>query len=107
LRSYRSTSQGSRGSCIHREPWPGVARAQTVALTKAAVELGIPGFHPHELRHTAASLAIASGADIKIIQTMWGVPNGVRTRAAALKARNWAFFDSLQDVSLSAETCSD
>jgi hypothetical protein len=28
-------------------------------------------------------------------------------RAAALKARNSAFFDSFQDLSLSAETCSD
>jgi integrase len=34
--------------------------------------LKIPGFHPHELRHTAASLAIASGADVKIIQQMLG-----------------------------------
>jgi len=34
--------------------------------------MGIPGFHPHELRHTAASLAIASGADIKVVQQMIG-----------------------------------
>jgi site-specific recombinase XerD len=26
------------------------------------------GVHPHDLRHTAASLAIASGADVKVIQ---------------------------------------
>jgi hypothetical protein len=35
------------------------------------------------------------------------VPNGVRTRAAALKVRNWAFFDTFQDLSFSAETCCD
>lgn len=29
-------------------------------------------FHPHELRHTAASLAIASGADVKVVQQMLG-----------------------------------
>lgn len=28
--------------------------------------------HPHELRHTAASLAIASGADVKVVQQMLG-----------------------------------
>ncbi|MEJ9078197.1 tyrosine-type recombinase/integrase [Gordonia malaquae] len=28
--------------------------------------------HPHELRHTAASLAIAAGANIKAVQAMLG-----------------------------------
>lgn len=32
-------------------------------------ELGVT---PHKLRHTAASLAIASGADVKVVQTMMG-----------------------------------
>jgi site-specific recombinase XerC len=32
----------------------------------------IPELHPHELRHTAASLAIASGADVKVVQQMLG-----------------------------------
>lgn len=27
---------------------------------------------PHKLRHTAASLAIASGADVNVVQTMLG-----------------------------------
>ena len=31
----------------------------------AASAIGIHGLHPHELRHTAASLAIASGANVK------------------------------------------
>ena len=35
------------------------------------------------------------------------IPNGIRTRAAALKARNAALFDASQDLSLSAETSSD
>lgn len=30
------------------------------------------GLHPHALKHTAASLAIAAGADIKTLQTMLG-----------------------------------
>jgi len=31
-----------------------------------------PELHPHERRHTAASLAIASGADVKVVQQMLG-----------------------------------
>ena len=30
------------------------------------------GLVPHELRHTATSLAIASGANLKVVQTMLG-----------------------------------
>jgi integrase len=39
---------------------------------KAADAIGVPGLHPHELRHTAASLAIASGANVKVVQQMLG-----------------------------------
>ncbi len=38
----------------------------------AATAIGIPDLYPHELRHTAASLAIAAGADIKVVQQMLG-----------------------------------
>ncbi|ANS80626.1 Integrase [Serinicoccus hydrothermalis] len=57
-------------------------RAQTfqrATLTEAAERLGIPGFHPHELRHTAASLAIASGADVKVVQQMLGHKSATMT----------------------------
>ena len=30
------------------------------------------GLTPHKLRHTAASLAIAAGADVKVVQAMLG-----------------------------------
>lgn len=36
-------------------------------------------FHPHELRHTAASLAIASGADVKVVQRMLGHKSAAMT----------------------------
>jgi integrase len=39
---------------------------------KTAEAIGVPGLHPHELRHTAASLAIASGANVKLVQQMLG-----------------------------------
>jgi len=38
----------------------------------AAVEAGVEGLVPHELRHTAASLAIRSGANVKVVQKMLG-----------------------------------
>ena len=42
------------------------------AFRPAAEKIGMPDLYPHELRHTAASLAIASGADIKVVQQMLG-----------------------------------
>ena len=52
---------------------------QGAALTEAAERLGIAGFHPHELRHTAASPAIASGADVKVVQQMLGHKSATMT----------------------------
>ncbi len=45
----------------------------------AAAAIGIPGLHPHELRHTAASLAIAAGADVKVVQQMLGHASATMT----------------------------
>jgi integrase len=49
-----------------------VSPPDRAAVTRTAEALKIPGFHPHELRHTAASLAIASGAGLKVVQQMLG-----------------------------------
>jgi integrase len=57
---------GQRGAPMRSQTF------QRAALTAAAAEAGVGGFTPHMLRHTAASLAIASGADVKVIQTMLG-----------------------------------
>ena len=38
----------------------------------AAASVGLAGLVPHELRHTAASLAIAAGASVKLVQRMLG-----------------------------------
>ena len=38
----------------------------------AAVEAGVPGLTPHELRHTAASLAVSAGASVLALQRMLG-----------------------------------
>ena len=39
---------------------------------RAATGAGVPGLVPHALRHTAASLAIAAGANVKVVQSMLG-----------------------------------
>jgi integrase len=49
------------------------------ALNEACARLGIPRLTPHELRHTAASLALASGADIKVVQQMLGHKSATMT----------------------------
>ncbi len=38
----------------------------------AAAHAGVPGLTPHELRHTAASLAVKAGANVKALQRMLG-----------------------------------
>jgi integrase len=39
---------------------------------KAAEDAGLAGLTPHELRHTAASLAVSAGANVKGVQAMLG-----------------------------------
>lgn len=41
--------------------------------------LGLDDLRPHDLRHTAASLAIASGADVKAVQRMLGHASAAMT----------------------------
>ena len=38
----------------------------------AAETVGVEGLTPHELRHTCASLAIAAGCNVKVLQTLLG-----------------------------------
>ena len=42
------------------------------SLKKVFTGIGRPDARPHDLRHTAATVAIASGADIKSVQSMLG-----------------------------------
>lgn len=39
---------------------------------RAAADVGLDGLTPHELRHTAASLAVAAGANVKAVQRILG-----------------------------------
>jgi integrase len=38
----------------------------------AIAQVGLTGFTPHDLRHTAVSLSIAAGADLKALQRLVG-----------------------------------
>jgi hypothetical protein len=46
---------------------------------EAARAIGEPGLTPHELQHTAASLAIKAGADVKAVQRMLGHASAAMT----------------------------
>jgi integrase len=46
---------------------------------RAAEEIGLPGLTPHELRHTAASLAVSAGATVKAVQRMLGHASAAMT----------------------------
>ena len=62
--------------------------------TTAAARLGVVGLTPHKLRHTAASLAIASGANVKVVQQMLGHKSATMT----LDLYGHLFGDQLDEV---------
>lgn len=64
------------------------------AFSAAARTIGVPDLHPHQLRHTAASLAIASGADVKVVQQMLGHSSATMT----LDTYGHLFEDRLDEV---------
>lgn len=45
----------------------------------AAVSIGVPHLTPHDLRHTAASLAVQAGANVKAVQRMLGHASAAMT----------------------------
>jgi integrase len=60
---------------VFTAPDGGVLRnrnARRAWFNRAASEIGIDGLTPHELRHTAASLAVSAGANVKAVQRMLG-----------------------------------
>src|SRR5699024_8189233 len=63
-------------------------------VSPAAERVGLSGLVPHELRHTAASLAIAAGADVKVVQQMLGHKSATMT----LDLYGHLFDDRLDEV---------
>jgi integrase len=65
----------SRDDLAFAAPGGGVLRnrnARRAWFDAAATVIGVPGLTPHELRHTAASLAVSAGANVKAVQRMLG-----------------------------------
>ncbi len=60
----------------------------------AATASSVPGLVPHELRHTAASLAIAAGAHVKAVQILLGHASAAMT----LDRYSHLFDDALESV---------
>jgi integrase len=57
---------GARGGRLDPHNW------RQRVFRPAAKEAGLGDLHPHALRHAAASLAIAAGADVLVVQRMLG-----------------------------------
>jgi integrase len=87
----------SADELLFTAPQGGVLRVRNfrrAVFDCAAREAGLAGLHPHELRHTAASLAIASGADVKIVQQMLGH----KTATMTLDLYGHLFPDRLDEI---------
>lgn len=66
----------------------------------AATKVGVPGLVPHELRHTCASLAIASGANVLAVQRLLGH----LTASMTLDRYGHLFSDDLERVAKRLDT---
>lgn len=60
---------------------------------------GLSGLKPHDLRHTAASLAVRSGANVKVVQRMLGHASAAMT----LDVYSGLFDDDLDVVALAMD----
>jgi integrase len=68
------------GDLVFTTPEGGVLRnTKPRFFDPAAEKVGLLGLTPHELRHTAASLAIAVGANVKAVQLMLGHASAAMT----------------------------
>jgi integrase len=70
-------------------------RSRVFAPTVKDAKLDALNLTPHKLRHTAASLSIASGADVKVVQTMLGH----KTATMTLDTYGHLWPDRLDEVS--------
>jgi integrase len=78
-------------------PGGGVLRGNNFrrrSLDRAAASVGLSGLTPHELRHTAASLAVSAGANVKAVQRMLGHASAAMT----LDVYAGLFGDDLDEV---------
>ena len=70
---YRDAAQKEEGYCFtQRDGSPLIPVAFNNYLSRFGRKYGLPGIHPHALRHTMASLSIANGADIVSVSNKLG-----------------------------------
>ena len=64
---------------------------------RAAADVGLEGITPHELRHTAASLAVSAGANVKAVQRILGHASAAMTLDvyAGLLTVTWKLWPSV------------
>ena len=67
--------RGTRGGYVHESNWRG--RVWAKAVSQAGLAPKNPT--PHDLRHAAASMIIASGADVKVVQLQLGHARATET----------------------------
>lgn len=69
------------GEGVNPLPYPHATSGWFIHAVKAAqlVDPTIPALTPHDLRHTAASLAVSSGANPKVVQRMLGHASAAMT----------------------------
>jgi integrase len=83
----------------------GYVRQQSVGkghrgwFRKGLEEAGLPLLKPHDLRHTAASVAVSSGASVKVVQRMLGHSSAAMT----LDTYSDLFDTDLDDVALNID----
>ncbi|GIT78480.1 hypothetical protein LLS1_01490 [Leifsonia sp. LS1] len=81
----------SKGGFLHR---PDTAQGRQSWWLKASREAGVGHVTPHALKHTAASLAVSAGANVKALQRILG------HKSAAMTLDTYAdlFEEDLSDV---------
>jgi integrase len=69
----------------------------------ALKEAGLPLLPPHDLRHTAASIAVSSGANVKQIQLMFGHESAAMTLDTYADLFNSDLDDVAKDIDMKVE----
>lgn len=87
--------QSTSGGALNDHNW----RSRTFNLAVNDADLETMGLTPHKLRHTAASAAIAAGADVKVVQQMLGHKDATET----LNTYGHLWPDRLDEVSKALE----
>lgn len=77
-----STAGRDPGDLVFTSPEGGLLRLTNFrrrVFDPAAEAVGLAGLTPHELRHTAASLAVSAGANVKAVQRLLGHASAAMT----------------------------